>query len=84
MKKENDKRYHVNFSTEKFDGFEYFKKKDERSKLLLTFACESGRDRKADLSRSISAYLRGKLLEGEGWVNLVGALKEMPANVGYT
>ena len=51
---------------------------------MFTFACESGRDRKADLSKSISAYLRGKLIQGDGKVNLVQALKEMPPNVGYT
>ena len=51
---------------------------------MLTFASENGRDRKADLSRSIPAYLRGKLLEGEGEVNLVEAIKTMPTNVGYT
>ena len=34
--------------------------------LILTFASQERSERTSDLSRSVPAYLRGKLLEGDG------------------
>ena len=73
----------VVWSTEKYDGFEYFEG-NENSKMMFTFACQNGRDRTSDLSKSISAYLRGQLLENNGRFDLIDALLDMPENVGHT
>ena len=43
-----------------------------------------GEDRSADLSKSLIAYFRGKLLEGDGHFNIGPALTQMPAYVGFT
>ena len=52
--------------------------------MMFTFACQNGRDRTSDLGKSVSAYLRGKLLDNDGSFDLIGALKKMPDNVGHT
>ena len=52
--------------------------------MMFTFACQNGRDRTSDLSKSVSAYLRGKLLENDGSFDLIDALHDMPDNVGHT
>ena len=48
----------VRWSTEDKDGFEYFAS-NTNSAMIFTFACQNGRDRSSDLSKSLSAYLRG-------------------------
>ena len=73
----------VRWSTEREDGFEYFEE-NQNSMMMFTFACQNGRDRTSDLSKSVSAYLRGKLLENDGSFDLIDALHDMPDNVGHT
>ena len=43
-----------------------------------------GQERTSDLSRSIPAYLRGKLIDGDGKLDIGPALMSMPENVGFT
>ena len=51
---------------------------------IFTFAARMGEERTADLARSLPAYFRSKLIDGNGQFNLFQALKSMPEYIGFT
>ena len=53
--------------------------------LIFTFASREGEARTVDLSHSIPAWFRGKILgQNNGKFDITGALSNMPAFVGFT
>ena len=51
---------------------------------IFTFASKMGQERSSDLSRSLPALFRYKLIKGNGKFNIVQTLKNMPEYIGYT